>query len=33
MWQFISDVFYDVLEVFVDLLSLFDGYIEDDMEN
>ena len=33
MWQFISDVFYDVLEVFVDLLSLFDGYIEDDMED
>ena len=33
MWQFISDLFYDALEDLADLLSIFDGYIEDDLED
>jgi hypothetical protein len=33
MWQFIIDLYNDVIEGIEDLSALFDGYIEDDLEN
>lgn len=33
MWQFIIDLYNDVIDGLEDLFALFDGYIEDDLEN